>query len=581
MTRSPSLLLVVVAALLTSGCSRSQDPVAQKESAPRSSGSNTPGSAATQKLSWARCKGKVTSLAGLQCANLDVPLDPNKPKGNKIKLALARKAATGSASERIGSLVINPGGPGGSGLDFLANAATSFPDPLTRRFDLVSFDPRGVGESDPVRCLDDQQKDDQLTGDLSPDTPEEEARATADQATLRTGCATRNPELISYMSTADVAADVERLRVALGDDKLSFLGYSYGTSIGATYATLYPRTVRAMVLDGSVSPSSTPVQEALVQATGFERTLANFVTACNANPSCALGPDAAATIASTRTSLETDPIKVTDATGSRTLGPDLFNYGLATALYDSTTWGPVAQAIKDIRNGGAETIFTLVDRQTGRQTDGTYDNSTDAQAMVNCADQQQRPTPTEAEAAEAQIIQAAPNFGPLLGTGLTSCNGWAKATDPTPTPDAKGAPTILVVGTVGDPATPYEWAQQMTSALGSSVLLTYEGDGHTAFLRGGPCIDDAVVNYLLNLTIPAADTRCPAQPGSETFGGIKEELIKQLSASVPQSVATCIVEGMIKEVGESRFNQLVLESNQEEITKLATAQSLKCATGGG
>lgn len=582
MKRSPFLILLAASAVLAMSCSRGEDPVAQKESAPRSSGTpNSTPASGTQQLDWKRCKGELTSLAGLQCASLQVPLDPAKPAGGTVELALARKKSTGPPSQRIGSLVMNPGGPGGSGLEFLANAATEFPDELTRRFDLVSFDPRGVGESDPVRCLDDAQKDEQLTGDLSPDTPQETARMEADQKDLREGCEQRNPQLITHMSTADVAADLEQMRIALGDDKLNYLGFSYGTAIGAAYATTYPDTIRAMVLDGSVSPSSTPTEEALVQATGFERTLGNFVAACNADTSCPLAPDAAAAIESTRSSLEANPVTVKAKSGNRTLGPDLFEYGLATALYDSSTWGPTAQAIKDIRTGGAETMLALVDRQTGRKPNGSYDNSTDAQVMVNCADAKVRPTKAEADAAEAQIIQAAPTFGPLLGSGLTSCDGWPRAANPVPVPDAAGAPPILVVGTVGDPATPYEWAQQMASTLKSGVLLTYEGDGHTAFLRGGTCIENAVVNYLIKLTVPPTGTRCPAEKGSGGFGDVKQMLIDELTKSgLPEDVSTCIVDGMVAEVGESGFNKLILESNQEEITKLATAQTLKCAAGG-
>ena len=583
MRRSPFLAVIAAFVVLVTACSNGDGPeVAQKESGPRSSTpTSTAGNgAAATGLSWSRCKGKVTSLAGLQCSTLDVPLDPKDPKGKQVELALARKPSTGPASRRIGSLVLNPGGPGGSGLDFLANAAASFPESLTDRFDLVSFDPRGVGESDPVRCLTDDQKDEQLTGDLTPDTPQEKQRTEQDQRDLRDGCKERNPKLVTHMSTADVAADLDRIRIALGDEKLNYLGYSYGTSIGATYAAMFPSTIRAMVLDGSVSPSATATQEALVQATGFERTLGRFVAACDASTSCALAPDAAGAIASTRASLERDPVRVQDGSGTRTLGPDLFDYGLATALYDSATWGPTAQAIKDIRSGGAETILTLVDRQTGRQPDGTYDNSADAQAMVNCADERDRPTQAEADAAEAQIAQAAPTFGPLLGSGLTSCDGWPEPSEPTPTPSAQGAPPILVVGTVGDPATPYEWAQQMSAALTGSVLLTYEGDGHTAFLRGGPCIENAVVGYLVDLQVPEPGTRCPAQASDEDFGGIKQMLVKELTdGGLPKEVATCIVDGMVAAVGETRFNQLVLESDQEEITKLATAQTLKCAAG--
>jgi pimeloyl-ACP methyl ester carboxylesterase len=578
------LVLLAACAVLVASCSSGSDTLAQKESATRpAAGSSSTGGSQTRTvgaLDWKRCKGELTSLAGLQCATLAVPVDPKRPSGATVELALARKPATGPAAERIGSLVMNPGGPGGSGLEFLANAAGAFPDSLTKRFDLVSFDPRGVGESDPVRCLDDEQKDEQLTGDLSPDTPQERARLEADQKTLREGCERRNPKLITHMSTADVAADLEQIRVALGDDKLNYLGYSYGTAIGAAYATAYPAKVRAMVLDGSVSPSSTPTEEALAQATGFERTLANFVKACNAAPSCALAPDAAGAIAQARASLETNPVVVKDKNGDRTLGPDLFDYGLATALYDSSTWGPTAQAVKDLRSGGAETILALVDRQTGRKPNGTFDNSSDAQVMVNCADVRERPTEAEAQAAEARIAQAAPTFGALLGTGLTGCNDWPKATEPTPVPDAAGAAPILVVGTVGDPATPYEWAQQMASTLKSGVLLTYEGDGHTAFLRGGPCIEDAVVAYLVDLKVPAVGTRCPAVSDSSGFGDVKKSIVDELTKSgLPQDVATCIVNGMEAEVGAARFNQLILEGNQEEITKLASAQTLKCVSG--
>ncbi len=585
MTRTPFALVVAACAVIALSCSQGGTPVAQKESAQRPSAGEPTTTIAgdpARELDWRRCKGEITALAGLQCASLDVPRDPADPTGPTVELALARQPATGPESDRIGSLVMNPGGPGGSGLEFLANASAAFPDSLTERFDLVSWDPRGVGESDPVRCLDDDVKDEQLTGDLSPDTPEERQRAEADQQALLQACTDRNGELITHMSTADVAADLDRIREAVGDEELTYLGYSYGTAIGATYATEFPERVRAMVLDGSVSPSATPQQESLVQATGFERTLANFVTACNAEPTCALAPDAAGAIAAARTSLETDPVTVRDDSGTRTLGPDLFDFGLATALYDSSTWGPTAQAVKDLRDGGAETMLALVDRQTGRQQDGSYDNSSDAQVMVNCADSPERLTEEQAAAAEAEIIAAAPTFGPLLGTGVNSCADWPAAANPVPVPTGAGAPPILVVGTVGDPATPYEWAQQMADALESGTLLTYEGDGHTAFLRGGPCIEDAVVDYLVDLTVPPEGTRCPAQESSEDFGGVRDMLVQELEDSgLPADVSACIVDGMIDEVGETRFNQLVLENNQEEITKLATAQTLKCAAGSG
>lgn len=536
----------------------------------------------TGTLTWSKCKAKAAAMSGLDCATLDVPIDPKKPNGPTTKIALAKSSSTGSAKERIGSLVINPGGPGGSGVEFLSNAASMFPKDLTDHFDLVSFDPRGVGESSPVRCLDDEQKDEQLQRDLSPDSDAERAQLDKDQVALRDGCESRNPELIRHMSTADVASDLDKIREALGDDKLNFLGYSYGTAIGATYAAMFPSTIRAMVLDGSVSPSASAAEETMAQAMGFEHTLGNFITACNADSTCALAPDTAGGIAAAKASLVKEPVKVKTSSGERTLTADLFDYGLATALYDTSTWSATAQAVKDIRTTGAKTMLSLVDRQTGRQPNGTYDNSSDAQVMVNCSDQQDRPTEAEARAEEAKIVAAAPTFGPILGSGLTGCNDWPTPSEPTPKPSAEGAPPILVIGTVGDPATPYEWAQQMSTALTGSVLLTYEGDGHTAFLRGGKCIEDAVVNYFVELTLPDPGTRCPAESKGDEFSGVRGQLVEQLVGSgLDEKTANCIVDGMVKRVGESEFDDMVLQNDVDQITKLAQATALECMTSGG
>lgn len=521
-------------------------------------------------------------MARLQCGTLQVPLDPTAPSGDTIDLAVARSASTGSDDERIGSLVLNPGGPGGSGIDFLANAAASFPEDVTDRFDLVSFDPRGVGESTPVRCLDDAAKDEQLSGDLTPDTPAEVQQALDDQAELLDGCRTNSGDLIAHMSTADVAADVDRLREALGDDQLSYVGWSYGTSIGSVYATLYPDKVRALVLDGSVSPTDSNESQLITQAQGFERTLASFVAACDEDPDCAIGPDAAAAIDDARTRLERSPILVEGSAGRRSLGPDLFDLGLATALYDTTMWGTVATAIAELDDGGAATLLTLVDRQTGRQSDGSFDNSSDAQTMVSCADAPERPSADDALAAAQRITAAAPRFGGVTAAGAYGCLDWPIAANPLPPISGSGARPILVVGTVGDPATPYEWSEQMAAALSSAVLLTYEGDGHTAFLRAGPCIDDAVAAYLTDLTTPTPGTRCPANSSSAGFTSLRDEVVTQFQgAGIPKKVANCVVDGLIEELGESGFNELVLSGDQKQLGRLVTAQAVRCAAVGG
>ncbi|HTO01421.1 MAG TPA: alpha/beta hydrolase [Microthrixaceae bacterium] len=532
------------------------------------------------KLSWTGCQDKVAAAARLQCATLEVPLDPSEPNGKQISLALARQKATGTSEQRLGSLVMNPGGPGGSGIEFLASAAAIFPAELSQRFDLVSFDPRGVAESSPVRCLDDKAKAEQLTGDLSPDTPEELKRAVDDQKTFLEGCKKKSGDLLTHMSTADVAADLDLIREALGDKKLSYVGFSYGTAIGAVYATLFPENTRALVLDGSVSPTSDPVTQTEIQVKGFENTLKNFISACNADKKCAIGPDAAAVIQQTRAALAKKPIKVTDSTGTRELGVDLFDLGLATALYDTTLWGTVATSISTINEGGAELLLSLGDRQTGRKADGTFNNSSDSQTMVNCADENVRPSLSEAQANAERIKAAAPTFGDALAWSALGCLDWPEAANPLPTISGAGAAPILVIGTLGDPATPYTWSEEMASTLESGHLLTYEGDGHTAFLRAGPCIDDAVVSYLVDLKLPVEGKSCPTSKKSINFTGLSDEVVRQLvDAGLPKDLAQCVIDGLIKQVGLAEFNRIVLEQDTDALSKLVTAQTLSCVSG--
>lgn len=565
------------------GCFRSsaEHSSAVKQSQERDGTPAHTGGASGSEMDFGRCNDQLASLAGLECATLAVPLDPEQPDGDTIDLAVARYPSTGSESERIGSLVLNPGGPGGSGVEYLTNAAAVFPESLTSRFDLVSFDPRGVAASTPVRCVDDATKQKSLQGDLTPDDPAETQRALEEQEEFRKGCQARSGELIEHMSTADVAADLDQLRAALGDEKLSYIGFSYGTSIGAVYATLYPQNVRALVLDGSVSPTADEEAQLTAQAQGFDRTYANFLAACDADPRCAIGPDAAATIEETRSRLESDPVVVGDGEARRELGADLFDLAIATALYDTSMWGTLASSIEDIDRGGAAALLSFVDRQTGRRPDGSFDNSSDAQTMVSCADSTERRSVDEAKAASERISASATTFGELTAFGTFTCLDWPMAANPLPTITGAGSAPVLVVGTVGDPATPYEWSQQMASTLEGAVLLTYEGDGHTAFLRGGNCIETAVVDYLVDLVVPAADTRCPAESQDASFAPLRDEVVSQMEqAGLPSAVASCVVDGIIEDLGEAGFDELVLSGDQEKLARLVTAQAMRCATAG-
>ncbi len=532
-------------------------------------------------LDWGTCDNETAQAAQLECSTLAVPVDPDDPEGPTLELALARSVSSGGAGDRIGSLLMNPGGPGGSGIEALAGLAFGLPQEITDSFDVVSWDPRGVAESSPVWCLDDDRKDAQIEGDISPDTAAEFDRAIADQEELRTACETNNADVIEHMSTADVAADIDEIRVALGEEKLSFLGFSYGTAIGAAYATEYPQNVRAMVLDGAVSPGASELEMSIQQLQGFENTYNSFIAECAADSECALGPDPRATIEAVRTELDAQPLTTETKSGPRELTRELFDVGMGTALYDTSTWGMVARGIANLDEGGAEVMLALSDRMLGREQDGSWDNSGDAQIMVNCADTSERPTVKEALEASEAIKAASPTFGDTFSTSMLGCVDWPLADNPVSPFTGTGAPPLLVIGTLGDPATPWSWADEMADQLESGVLLTYEGDGHTAFTRGGSCIDDAVTEYFVDLTVPADGFSCPAQDSEVLFGGVGEFLIEELvSAGIPASVADCIAEGMIDKYGESRLELSLLQDDVEDQTDLITSLTLRCMTGG-
>lgn len=581
--------VLAVLALLAGACATGSEPVATAQSNSRDEQSAAEDQAPSPigDLDWASCTQELASLAGLECSTLAVPIDRADEQSDTIDLELARVPSTGGPDERIGSLLFNPGGPGGSGIEFLAGAAVMVPEELKERFDLVSWDPRGVGESTPVRCLTDEQKDAQIEGDLSPDDQAELDRVIEDQEELLEGCEENSPDLIEHMSTADVAGDMEEIREALGDDKLNYVGFSYGTAIGATYATMFPERLRAMVLDGSVSPTATDLEQTSTQAQGFERTYLSFVATCDSDPDCALSGRTAQTVEKVRIRLDSDPLTLDTPSGERELTRDLFDIGLATGLYDDSIWGPLARAIDDIDSGddggGGELILTLADRQLGRNADGTWDNSSDAQTMVNCADAKSRPSEQEAIEAMDEIAEAAPTFGEVLKTAPLGCLDWPEPANPVPEWSAAGAPPILVVGTVGDPATPYEWSEQMNQALQGSVLITYEGDGHTAFLRGGPCVDDTVVAYLVELQLPEAGTSCPANeqsPGSGV-GDLREQLIDEMTAAgLPEPVAKCIADRLEEDLGTEGLEDLLLSGDPEELTSKITDITLECMSGG-
>ena len=477
-------------------------------------------------LEWTSCDGAAAELAGLQCATMTVPRDYAAPDGDTIDIAVAR-AATADDDLRIGSLVFNPGGPGGSGIEFLANAAAAVPPELAERFDLVSFDPRGVASSTAIDCEVDF--DDDVTLLAAGDDAGWEALVAEAEGRTDT-CTADSVAFEPYVGTNNAARDLDALREALGDDQLSYVGFSYGTRLGATYAELFPDRVRALVLDGAVKPTDDLALIGLEQGPGFDAALESFADACDADADCALadvGPtldvytglvDEIATVGS----FPTDDV-------DRVLTPGELTLGVAAALYSTQLWPVLADALSAAETEQDGSLLqVLADTYLGRQPDGTYDNSQLAGLAINCADDPSRPPSDEVRIQADLGAQASVYFADFLRAS-TGCIGTADPIDPIAIGPADGAAPILVIGTTGDPATPYQWAVEMAEVLSSGVLYTVEADGHTAFLSV-PCVDDVVISYLVDLELPAANAGCAADTSDDVFAPAGEGELDQVIA---------------------------------------------------
>jgi pimeloyl-ACP methyl ester carboxylesterase len=459
-----------------------------------------------QKLSWHSC-----GVAGFDCATMKVPLDYAHPAAaDDLKLAVARKKATGSA-KKLGSLLVNPGGPGGSAIDYLQYAALGYPTAVTSRYDMAAVDPRGVDRSEPVECLTDKQMDAYTAVDTTPDNPAEiSALANADRS-FDAACNRRSAKLLGHVSTVDSARDMDVLRALLGDRKLTYVGKSYGTFLGATYAGLFPQRVGRLVLDGAMDPSVDALESSRAQAGGFEVAFAAFAKDCVRRAGCPLGTtsvaDAGTQLDALFKSLDAHPLK----TGtSRPLTEALGTTGVIAAMYDQTAWPGLRAALTSAKKGDGDPLLKLSDSYYERDASGKYSNLMYANAAVNCLDLPPAlKSPADVEKALPSFRKASPHFGASLAWSSLVCAYWSqRPTGHAAKITAKGAAPILVVGTTRDPATPYAWAVSLASQLSSGHLLTYDGDGHTAYARGSACIDSAVNAYLLGGTVPPAHKKC-------------------------------------------------------------------------
>lgn len=483
---------------------------------------NSPG--ASSSLGWEPCRDAGNAVVELDCATLEVPLDHAEPDGERIELALARVAATGS--DVIGSLLFNPGGPGGSGIDFLANAAVVVPEELTDRFDLVSFDPRGVGRSTSLVC--DNDLDDEIVL-LEKGDDEAWADLVADAEEFPSTCTDETLDLAPWVGTNNAARDLDLIRAAVGDEQLSYVGFSYGTRLGATYAELFPGNVRALVLDGGVKPTGDLDELDLGQADGFDLAFGNFAAACDADDDCAL-----AGVGTTREVYDGLVAEIAEvgafpAGDDRVLTPGELQLGVVAALYSTETWPILADALELADQDQDGTLLqALADTLLGRRADGTYDNSQVANGFVNCADDASRPPPDEVRAASNEAASRSELFDDLLRAD-TGCIGAPDAVDPLVIGPAQGAAPVLVIGTTGDPATPYEWSVELADSLASAVLFSVEGDGHTAFLSID-CVEPVVVDYLVDLQLPVGGSGCSDDAAGDLFPQAGDSELDQLVA---------------------------------------------------
>jgi len=458
-----------------------------------------------QVLRWSSCGG------GMQCTVARAPMDWNNPADAEIELALVRQPATGT---KVGSLLVNPGGPGGSGYDFVLESvdyATSAT--LQRSYDIVGFDPRGVGRSSAVSCYDDPAFLDEYNYGIIPGTVGSDqwiADLTAANAEFAQSCLTHTGELLQFVDTVSAARDMDLLRAVLGDEKLNYLGFSYGTFLGATYADLYPEKTGRLVLDGAVDPSTTEFDVTKTQAVGFENAFRAYLADCLPREECPFTgtvDDAMARTGALLSALAVTPLPGADG---RMLGSSTMFIAIILPLYNQGNWPYLDDLFTEVFDGGTATAFFLADNYNGRNTDGTYaDNSTEAFLSINCLDYMTEVTNESMRADAALLKQAAPVFGPVMSYGGTLCEVWPfPSTRERVAIDAQGSADILVVGTTNDPATPYVWAVALADQLANGHLVTYEGEGHTAYTTGDPCVQGVVDAFFIDGTVPESDPQC-------------------------------------------------------------------------
>ena len=494
-------ILALVTSLLLVGCSA---PEGNTEPVSRGSFPAQWASYYEQELTWQACEETFV------CADVSVPLDWSNPESPAISIALIKHEATDNS---LGALFVNPGGPGASGVSFVAESIDyAVSSEVKKRYDVIGFDPRGVGLSDAVECFDtDAQVDEFLFG--TSQTPRasaqwfDERQASIDD--FVTLCSEKSGDLLKFLDSVSAARDLDVLRYVTDNRYLNFAGFSYGSLLGALYAEEFPTNVGKFVLDGAMNPASSSADVSLSQAVGFESALRAYLSDCLEQTTCPFSgtvEQAMSEITELLQQLDQNPLASSDP---RLLGADAMVTAIAAPLYSPDAWSFLTDVFTSVRQGDPENAWVAVDWYYNR-IDGEYqDNSTEAFIAVNCLDYPASDDPAQWSADASRTAQAAPVIGPYLAWGEQLCLSWPAYGLRTLAPvSAEGSAPIVVIGTTGDPATPYHWAVELADQLSNARLITYEGEGHTAYNKGVACVDDAVDAYLIQGVIPPRELLC-------------------------------------------------------------------------